>query len=410
MRLITTSIAACSLLAASAMAQEHYTITDLGTLGGSFSIAFGVNSAGRIGGTSTLDNQIQHPFLWKHGHMIDAGALGVGLNAGGSGPNGSDEMAIGAEIAQKDPLNEDFCAFGTGLKCVAALWKDGVLTQLPTLPDGNSAIAVTINARGQLVGWADTATIDKTCVPPQQRRFAAVMWGPKPSQVHTLPPLPGDTVGLAMGINDLGQAVGTSGDCASTALFPFPFGPHAVLWDNGTPIDLGNVGGAGGSTAAAINNRTEVVGGSFFPDGTLHTFLWTRQTGRMVDLGTVKNMPVAAPGGINNSGQIAGLACDPASNTCLAYVSQGNVLTDLNDLIPADSTLYLASAYGINDAGEIAGQAMEKKTGEMHAFLAVPIRDGGHSGSLSVAAQTVTSPMPLPENVRKLLGHGIRGR
>jgi uncharacterized membrane protein len=132
----------------------------------------------------------------------------------------------------------------------------------------------------------------------------------------------------------------------------------------------------------------------------------------MKDLGTVKNMPIAAPGAINNRGQIAGFACDPASNTCLAYVSQANVLTDLNDLIPADATLYLAYAYGINDVGEIAGGAVDKKTGEMHAFLATPIRPAANIGSFPRAEQTVTMPMPLPENVRKVFGqrHGIRGR
>ncbi len=149
-----------------------------------------------------------------------------------------------------------------------------------------------------------------------------------------------------------------------------------------------------------------------FPDGTLHTFLWTSRTAKMQDLGTVKNMPVAAPAGINNSGQITGFACDPASNTCLAYVSHAGVLTDLNDLIPADSPMYLAFSYGINDAGEIAGQGVDKKTGEMHAFLATPIHGQDDSESVSPTGQRETTLMPLPESVRELLRqrHGIRGR
>jgi probable HAF family extracellular repeat protein len=391
-----------------------YSVTDLGTLGGEFSIAFGVNSAGRVGGSSTVrqGGQIQHPFLWDRGHMTDAGALGTGLNAGGSAPNASGELAIAAEISETDPLNEDYCLWGTGLKCIGAVWKNGQMTPLPSLSPGKNAIALVINARGQLIGWADSGTVDNTCAPPQQLRFEAVMWGGKADEIETLPPLPGDTVGFALGLNDRGQAVGGSGVCANTALFPFPFGHHAVLWDNGSPTDLGNVGGADGSTAAALNNRTDIVGGSFFPDGTLHTFLWTKHTSRMADLGTVNNMPVAAPTGINNSGQIVGFACDPASNTCLAYTSQGNVLRDLNELIAADSNLYLAFAQGINDVGEIAGQAVDKTTGEMHAFLAAPIPGGGKNESLSTTPESAVRPVPLPREIREMPGsrHGTRGR
>src|SRR5690242_16966091 len=111
---LLSSISAAAWFAAIAAAQQpSYTVTDLGTLGGQTSIAFGINNAGRVGGTSTFDpgGLILHPFLWDRGQMIDAGALGPGLNATGSGPNGSDELAISAEISKNDPLNENFCAY-----------------------------------------------------------------------------------------------------------------------------------------------------------------------------------------------------------------------------------------------------------------------------------------------------------
>src|SRR5262249_33098046 len=116
------------------------------------------------------------------------------------------------------------------------------------------------------------------------------------------------------------------------------------------------------------------------------------------------NMPLAAPGGINNSGQVVGFACDPASNACLAYISEGGVLADLNDLIPADSPLYLASAYGINDAGEIVGQAMDKNTGEMHAYLASPVHGAADIKTSAAKTGRITSSSSLPGNVRKLSG------
>jgi hypothetical protein len=49
MKFIVTLIAASSLLAALAIAQpQRYTVTDLGTLGGTYSYAYGINSAGRV--------------------------------------------------------------------------------------------------------------------------------------------------------------------------------------------------------------------------------------------------------------------------------------------------------------------------------------------------------------------------
>lgn len=35
---------------------------------------------------------------------------------------------------------------------------------------------------------------------------------------------------------------------------------HALLWENGKPIDLGNLGGHGWNTPPAINNRGVVTG------------------------------------------------------------------------------------------------------------------------------------------------------
>ena len=68
------------------------------------------------------------------------------------------------------------------------------------------------------------------------------------------------------------------------------------------------------------------------------------------------------------------------SGKCRAYLWQDNVMKDLNALIPADSNLdqlHLFFAFGINDAGEIAGWAVEKSTGDVHAFLATPCHRHG---------------------------------
>src|SRR5438874_4184156 len=61
-------------------AQLVYTVTDLGTLGGSASTAFGVggqgpNAAGMIVGSSTTSDNSEHAFLFVDGQMFDLNTL-----------------------------------------------------------------------------------------------------------------------------------------------------------------------------------------------------------------------------------------------------------------------------------------------------------------------------------------------
>ena len=160
--------------------------------------------------------------------------------------------------------------------------------------------------------------------------------------------------------------------------------------------------------AGAINNRGEVAGFSSLPgDSSVHSFLWTREAG-MQDLGALGADFLGDPAGINNNGQVVGGSCD-TSGQCRAFVWDKKVMSDLNDLIPANSPLYLAYALGINDEGEIVGFALDASTGEGHAYLATP-RDGEDAGESAAAVAPVgtveTGRIALPENIRKLL----RGR
>jgi probable HAF family extracellular repeat protein len=379
-----TTVAGAALLAVLALpthgvAQEpaRYNVTDLGTLGGPFSIAYGLNSAGRVGGGATLADGSEHPFLWSRDEgMQDLGTLG-GQNGAAAGPNASGQLALLSETATPDPMGEDFCGFGTHLTCLAAIWDKGAMTPLPNL-GGNNGEAFGLNNRSQLIGISETATQDATCPSPQLLDFEAVIWGPKEGEVHQLRPLPGDTVGFALGLNDKGDVVGASGKCADTPIVPVPDGPHAVLWHNGSPTDLGNLGGKKSNVAAAVNDRGDVVGTSNLPgDAADPAFLWTRDKG-MQNIGTVGADLSALPGGfggINNKGQVVGQSCSGylASGNCRAFLWEGKAMIDLNTLVPADSPLYLVVAFQIDDTGEIAGLG-QTSSGDMHAFLATPLQ------------------------------------
>ena len=390
MKSIFASFAASTLLAALAVAQPQYNITDLGTLGGpgANSNALGINSFGWASGSSNLAaNGPQRGFLYAGGRMFDLGTLGgqkcPTCSSAANGLSEFGETAIGSETANMDPNGEDFCAYGTHHQCLGAIGRIGALSALPLLPGGNNANAFDVNDLGQVVGSAENATSDPTCAtgtPSQILRFEAVSWG-LDGRIRELNPLPGDTVSYAVGVNNSGQAVGSSGLCSNTVMIPIPLAPHAVLWDsNGSPTDLGHLPGTPAgilNQATGINDRGDVVGFACVGPSTNpatcpeDTFLWTKETG-MQDLGRFPGSIVTGPccsHTINNNGVIVGLSLDASFNET-AIIWQGKGWVALNTLIPKNSGWYLECAQGINDAGEIVG--FGTINGSTHAFLATP--------------------------------------
>ena len=138
--------------------QTHYTVFDLGTLGGSSSIASGVNNRGAVSGISDVSGDVAlHAFLWRRGKMTDLGTFGGPNSISRDQLNELDQIGGMAEASVPDPLGEDFCFFGTNLVCLPFVWTKGVLIPLPTL-GGNNGVAHGINNRGQVVGLAENTT------------------------------------------------------------------------------------------------------------------------------------------------------------------------------------------------------------------------------------------------------------
>jgi probable HAF family extracellular repeat protein len=384
MKMIQMFILAVGLLRGLAIAQPRYVITDLGTLGGTYSYSYGINNGGLVTGGAATASQSggvsQTGFLWSGGKMVNLGTLGgaacPSCNSQGAAASANGDVAIFSETSTMDPNGEDFCGFGTHKQCLAGIWKNGTMTAFPMLGGGQNSQAYWINQSGDTIGFSENGTLDATCgVPFQVRRFEAVKWT-LDGKIQELLPLQGDTVSFAFGINDTGQAVGVSGLCSNVFLPPFgiPNGPHAVLWEKDlTRINLGTLPGGLTTVPTSINNRGEVVGNVQFADGTVHPFLWTKKDG-MQDLGVPSGDFVAvAPccGTLNNRDDVVGFSCPGPLGTCRAVLLRNQKWTDLNDLAPG-SPMYLLSANSINDAGQIAGTGLVTSSGEVHAFLATP--------------------------------------
>ena len=378
----------------------RYQVITLGALpGGTYAYGSGINNRGWVMGESGIVPGFYpvptRAFVWRNGVITDLGTLG-GPSSGLDWvqKNNRGQIAILSQTANVDPNNENFCsfAFNSELTCLGAVWQNGVLTALPTL-GGYNAYPGGSNNRGQFVGAAETSTQDPTCIAPQVLDYEAVIWGPKPGQIQALPPFPGDSVGAALEINDMGQVVGATGPCApySQAI------AHAVLWQDGQPMDLGSLGGQNGTVPFVINNSGQVVGFSDLADNvTTHAFLWTKGS-HMRDLGALPGDVYSSASGINNLGQVVGGSCD-ASGNCRDFLWDDGVMSDLNTLVCPGTSLYLAgngvAGSDINDRGEIAGQGYDSNTGDSLAFLAVPTDHCDDDPSGSFARKKAV----LPEN------------
>jgi probable HAF family extracellular repeat protein len=409
---------------------SRYRVLNLGALGGSSSFGNTINNLGwAMGSADPPGNTTEHATLWLDGLKLDLGTLG-GPNSDIIFPNRNDrgEIVGIAETSALDPLGEAWsCGLAffptvTGHICLGFMWKpvryaqgllNGVMTALPTL-GGNNGVAAAVNNQGQVVGWAENTVHDPTCVAPQVLQFEAVIWGPNAGQMQQLPPVSGDPDTAATAINDNGQTVGISGTC-DNAVGAYS-AKHAVLWENGTVMDIGSLGGVGWNTPIAINNRGQVVGFSDLPgdvsDGVLtpnfHAFLWTKEGG-MRDLGTLPGDSISEATGINDEGQIVGVSF-PSSH---AFLWQHGRMTDLNTLITSDSRLYLISTGDINDRGEITGQACVVSDGvctsETPAFLAIPTRseDTEDAAPAAQAGGNQGPSVVIPGSIRKQVLNGL---
>jgi probable HAF family extracellular repeat protein len=320
-----------------------YTITDLGSLGGTRTAAFSINKSGEVAGFADLADGRSQAFVYIGGTLFNLGTLG-----------GSDSYAYrisdsGFVIGRSQDATGKYHAFVTIL--------NGSMFDINSLDSklGDSfSVATAVNGLGQVVGYFQAPGPHMTA-----RNRVFLYSDHRITDLGTF----GGTDSIVTAINDSGQMAGTYGkeskaDYAERVAF---------LYSGGQVIKLGSFGNKV-TIATDLNNTGQVVGHSQNARGEYHAFIYSG--GALTDLGTLPGGTQSFAYGINSSGQVVG-ASDSASSTLHAVLHSSGVMKDLNTLIPANSGWVLTEARAINSGGQIVGNGV--KDGEQRAFLLKPV-------------------------------------
>jgi probable HAF family extracellular repeat protein len=306
-------------------ASPSYSVSDLGTLGGSSAIGFKINDSGTvIGWAETVYGYPQAIQSANGGPLQPLASLSA-----------SDSYALG--------INSAGVIAGTAYvngQPHGVIW-NGVIGNGPGITDLGAGIYATgINDPGVVIGGNGHAFVLANGV------------------YQDLGVLPGGDWSSATGINQSGMVVGDS-SVASGNFRGFVWNPQSGM------LELGTFGGLN-SHATGINKSGEVIGHASLSSGYEHAF--SALGAVMTDLGTLGGSSCAY--GINDSGAIVGYSWPTNGDNAHAFLYLDGTMIDLNALIPSSSGWQLLEAYGINSTGQIVGEGLWN--GQSHAFLLDP--------------------------------------
>jgi probable HAF family extracellular repeat protein len=304
----------------------------------------------------------------------------------------------------------------------AALWRNGLLTDLGTLGGFNSSVTWNVkNTVGIIVGISQTTTPE-----PLGEAWSSAFFYSTPhnagyinlgfvwenNQMRGLLPFPGGNNAFTTGANNLGQAVGwaETGFHDPTCCCQSEPG-HQVLqflpavWDLGSGDqihDLPLIAGDSSGAATAINDNGQIVGISGICDQAVgrrtatHAVLW--ENGTVTDIYPDAPAPWwNTPTAINQHGDVAGFAGDPTDvdgNILHAFIwTRDNGIKLLKPLRGRVPEHIDSEAYGINEAGQVVGVSCAANQADCraviwdHGVYPTDLNDfkGNYSGFLALA-------------------------
>jgi probable HAF family extracellular repeat protein len=361
----------------------------------------------------TSDCLVNHPGIWQDGVLTDLGVL-PGVNSGA--PNWINDRGVVVGVSENgliDPL--------TGFPEIeAVVWKHGQIINLGTL-GGNASSSNAVNNRGEVTGNALNTILDPFEI--ELRPSELLLWYRSNTNAE-----PMQDLGTLGGPDSAGEFVNERGQVAGVSYTSFTPNPGTgiptqdpFLWDDGTMIDLGTLGGTAG-WPWSLNNRGQVTGQSNLADDVhFHAFLWSRgvltdlgtlggdnssarwvndagevvgratlypgmvarhgflwKKGVMIDLGILAGDTCSTAYAINSSEQIVGDSGNCGAINRGFLVENGSPIVDLQTLVLPGSEVTISETNYINDAGEISGFGTNSN-GDQRGLLLIPC-DEKHPG------------------------------
>ena len=306
----------------------------------------------------------QAPTNPEHHHykLVDVGTFGGPTSYFSNGFDGllnNHGTAAGwADTPTPDP-NPTFCFSPDCFVSHAFQSHNDVLTDLGVLPGGASSQAFWITANGLIIGNSQNGEIDPLFSGFPENR--AVLW--QNGTIVDLKTLPeGGFESFASAVNSHGQVVGfalnTVADPYSLAAPGFfPMQTRAFLWQNGTMQDLGTLGGSG-AFAYFVNEHGQIVGQSYInstpnPGTGIPTIdAFLWENGSMRDLGSLGGT-LSTTTAFNNRGELVGSSNLAGDLKSHPYLwTKNRGMQDLGTL-GGDNGV----TNWINEAGDVAGKA-----------------------------------------------------
>jgi len=345
LEMTVVAITALLALAPVVVAQKGPAPVDLGTLGGTYSAASGVNSKDVAVGASTLEGDTYtHAFVRLAGTLTDLGTL--------IGPTGnSAAVAINSGIAGTSDFNITDPNSGIVYTVTHSFYYTSPSTGMVDIGTvGGDTTYATYVRSGNVVGSSLTA--DDTAT-------HAFLWQASTGMMKDLNTLPGGTTSKANGVNQNGGKVVGSSDVPDGSV-------HATMWVTASNqiLDMGTIGGSF-AEANAINAYGLVVGdGTTVGDATTDAFVGVY--GALIDIGNLGGS-YATASAATDSGVVVGFSntTNDADVHAFVWTARGGMV-DLNSLLPVNSPWDLQAAASIAPDGTIVGVGIIN--GEYHAF------------------------------------------